>query len=247
MNERAGIDESRVQEAVRRYREEGFAVLPSIFAPEEVDRWRQECDRLAGALAEIDAGDTRVQLRAHAQQVMVRDRYDPVSDFSPLFHALAGDPRLQAIAERALDGTAVRFKDRLILKASGTHGYGLHRDWPYWEFLGIPPDEFASLMLSIDATDAANGALEVFPGLHREDLPGAADDPLDLDPSAVEGRRARLAATQAGAVLLLHPMAPHRSGPNLSGGSRRILTYVFTLARHADAGSRYYAAIPARS
>lgn len=243
MNERAAIDEVRLQEAVRRYREEGFAVLPAVFAPGEVDRWRQECDRLAGALVEIDAGDTRVQSRAHTQQVTVRDRYDPVTDFSPLFQTLAGDPRLEAIAERILGGPPVRFKDRLILKSSGTTGYGLHRDWPYWALVGVPPDELASLMLCVDATDATNGAIEVFPGLHREELPAAADDPLDLDSRAVEGRQARLAATQPGDVFLLHPMAPHRSGPNLSGGSRRILTYVFTLSRNADAGNRYYAAI----
>lgn len=231
---------------MRRYREEGFAVLPSVFTCEEVDRWRQECDRLAGALAGIDQGDSRIQSRGHRREVTVRDRYDPVTDFSPLFRELAMDPRLEAIAERVLGGTPVRFKDRLILKSSGTAGYDLHRDWPYWEFLGIPPDEFASLMLSVDATDAANGAIEVFPGLHRSELPAAADDPRDLDPSAVEGHPARLASTEAGDVLVLHPMAPHRSAPNLSGGSRRILTYVFTLSSNADARGRYYAAIPPR-
>jgi hypothetical protein len=50
----------------------------------------------------------------------------------------------------------------------------------------------------------------------------------------------------AGDVLLLHPMVPHRSGPNASGGSRRILTYVFTLARNADATHRYYDAVHSR-
>ncbi|HYO46221.1 MAG TPA: phytanoyl-CoA dioxygenase family protein [Gemmatimonadota bacterium] len=244
MSGRTPSDEGRVAEAMRRYHEEGFAVLPSVFAPGEVDRWKQECDRLAGVIAGIDPADSRIQSRGHRQEVTVRDRYDPVTDFSPLFRTLASDPRLETIAERVLGGAPVRFKDRLILKSSGTTGYGLHQDWPYWEFLGIPPDEFASLLLSVDGTDATNGAIEVFPGLHRSELPAAADEPRDLDPSAVEGHPARLAATKAGDVLLLHPMAPHRSGPNLSGGSRRILTYMFTLSRHADAGSRYYAAIP---
>lgn len=246
MSARTPSDEGQLVEAMSRYRDEGFAVLPSVFSCEEVDCWRQECDRLAVALGEIDAGDTRIQSRGHTQQGAVRDRYDPVTDFSPIFRTLASDPRLETIAERVLGGAPVRFKDRLILKSSGTTGYGLHQDWPYWAFLGIPPDEFASLMLSVDATDGTNGAIEVFPGLHRNELPAAADDPHDLDPRAVEGHEARLAATKAGDVLLLHPTAPHRSGPNLSGGSRRILTYVFTLSSNADARGRYYAAIPPR-
>jgi len=240
------IDDRILTRIVREYRADGCAVVPSPFDTAEVEAWRKECERLAAALAEADVGDSRIQSRGHQQGGTVRDRYDPVTDFSPLFRELAGDPRLEAVAERVLGGVPVRFKDRLILKSSGTTGYGLHQDWPYWAFLGIPPDEFASLILSVDATDATNGAIEVFPGLHRDELPAAADEPRDLDPSAVEGLPAHLATTQAGDVLLLHPMAPHRSGPNVSGGSRRVLTYVFTLSRNADAGNRYYAAIPQR-
>ena len=245
--ERAVVDQARLTEAAAAYRAEGFAVLPSVFTAAEVEGWKRECDRLAGALSQIDEGDGRIQSRSRQGGGMARDRYDPVTEFSTPFRDLASDPRLQAIAAAALGGPPVRFKDRLILKSAGTDGYGLHRDWPYWEFLGIPPDEIVSLMLSVDATDARNGALEVFPGLHGTPLPAALDDPLDLDPRAVEGRVPSVAGTVAGDVLLLHPMAPHRSGPNRSGGSRRILTYIFTLARNADAAARYYAANPGRS
>ncbi len=169
-----------------------------------------------------------------------------MSDFSPTFRRFAENPRLLSIAAAVLGAKPVRFKDRLILKSAGTGGYGLHRDWPYWEFLGIPPDEFVSVMLSVDACDESNGALEVFPGLHDAELPPAPDEPRDLDPKAVEDLAPEVVRTGTGDVLLLHPMAPHRSGPNRSSANRRILTYVYTLERNATASAKYYAAVQSR-
>ena len=103
-----------------------------------------------------------------------------------------------------------------------------------------------NVVLVLDATDEENGAVEVFPRLHRMELPASAEDPRDVDPAGVRGVTPVVVGTRGGDVLLLHPMAPHRSGPNRSRGSRRLVTYVFTTTRHADAGARYYAAHPAR-
>ena len=236
------VETARLREAAGAYNENGYAVLSGIFGSEEIEDWGLECERVAEALRAAEADDPRVQSRAHRDGSAVRDRCDPVSEFSARFRELVSDPRLHEIAGAILGAETVRFKDRLILKSRGTHGYGLHADWPYWKFLGIPPDEFVSLMLCVDATNETNGAIEVYPGLHRYALPAAPDEPRELDPRGVEGRTPRLVPTAAGDVLLLHPMAPHRSGTNRSGGSRRILTAVYTLARNADASRRYYAA-----
>lgn len=236
------VDRARLREAARAYDEDGYAVLSGIFGSEEIEEWSLECERVAEALREADADDPRVQSRAHRDGRAVRDRCDPVSEFSTRFRELVSDPRLHEIADAILGAESVRFKDRLILKSKGTHGYGLHADWPYWAFLGIPPDEFVSLMLCVDPTNETNGAIEVYPGLHRSALPDAPDEPRDLDPRGVDGRTPRLVSTAAGDVLLLHPMAPHRSGTNRSSGSRRILTAVYTLAKNTDASRRYYAA-----
>ena len=243
MTRQSVIDDRRLVRLEREYRADGYAVVSSPFDPAEVGAWQLECARLAGLLDEADPSDPRIQSRGHQARGVVRDRYDPVTDFSPLFRDLAGDSRLLSIAACILDAVPILLKDRLILKSAGTLGYGLHMDWPYWEWLGIPPDEIVTLMLSVDATDATNGAIEVFAGLQRTPLPAAADDPRDLDPKAVEGLQPRLATTRAGDILLLHPTAPHRSGPNLSGGSRRIVTFIYTVDRHAGARERYYSSL----
>jgi 2-aminoethylphosphonate dioxygenase len=240
------LSQGALDQAARAYAKDGYAVLSPGFEPRDISAWRAECERLATAIDEVEEGDLRVQTRARPTGGVVRDRYDPVSDFSRPFRELAGDPRLLAVAAAILGEQPVRFKDRLILKAAGTGGYGLHRDWPYWEFVGVPPEEFVSIMLTVDACDESNGALELFPGLHAAELPPAPDEPRDLDPRAVGVLAPEIARTSAGDVLLLHPMAPHRSGPNRSGRSRRILTYVYTLERNATASARYYAGVYSR-
>jgi ectoine hydroxylase-related dioxygenase (phytanoyl-CoA dioxygenase family) len=242
----SSLDPPALKRAARAYAIDGYAIVPQAFGDRDVATWRAECERLAAVVEAVDETDRRVQTRARPEGGMVRDRFDPVTDFSPSFRRFAEDPRLLAIAAAVLGGTPVRFKDRLILKSAGTGGYGLHRDWPYWEFVGVPADELVSIMLSVDTCDDSNGALEVFPGLHRADLPPAPDEARDLGPAAVEGLPAEVARTAAGDVLLLHPMTPHRSGPNLSGRSRRILTYVFTLERNLGASGRYYADVQSR-
>ena len=78
------------------------------------------------------------------------------------------------------------------------------------------------------------------------ELAPSSEEPRDLDPKAVEGLAPAIARAAAGEVVLLHPMAPHRSGPNRSGRSRRIVTYVYTLERNAGASARYYTAIQSR-
>ncbi|HUF90176.1 MAG TPA: phytanoyl-CoA dioxygenase family protein [Gemmatimonadota bacterium] len=241
MTEQTTFEEGELDRIARDYRADGYVVVPSPFEAAEVSAFGVECERLAEGLARADVEDPRIQSRGHRERGVVRDRYDPVTDFSPLFRDLVADPRVRAIAAAAVGAEPVPFKDRLILKSAGTEGYDLHLDWPYWEWMGIPPDEMVTLMVSVDATDASNGAVEVFPGLHRSSLPPSPDEPRDLDPRAVDGLTGRMAATGAGDILLLHPMAPHRSGPNLSGGSRRIAAFVYASDRHPGARERYYA------
>jgi ectoine hydroxylase-related dioxygenase (phytanoyl-CoA dioxygenase family) len=235
------IEREMLERIAREYASYGFAVAPSPFEPSETRRWSEECDRLARGLERCDPDDHRVQVRASQGGEIVRDRYDPVSDFSDLFRELATDARLTELAGAVLEAEPVLFKDRLILKAAGTHGYELHRDWPYWEWLGVPQDDFVSVMVSVDAADASNGAIEVFPGLHRSVLPPSPDEPRDLDPSGLTGRTSRIVEMGVGDVLLMHPMAPHRSGSNSSGRSRRIVTFIYASGRHRNLRERYYA------
>src|SRR5688500_4755248 len=76
-----------------RYRMAGYLAVRGRFRSDEVEGWRQECDRLwQAAEAAEDVMDTdRLQHRSRVGGGTVADRIDPVIDISPLFAELARD------------------------------------------------------------------------------------------------------------------------------------------------------------
>ena len=232
--------DSRIAAFAEAYRAAGYAAAGRVFADAEVDALQRECDRLWTLRTRLDPRDPRFQYRAGLDGSLRLDRFDPVADLSPLFAGLARDRRVVALAEAALGAPAGLLKDKLILKAPGTLGYGLHQDFPYWDWAGIAADELVTISIAIDPADEENGGLEVFPRLHRQRLPPAADDPRDADPAAVDRAEAVLPHLAAGDVFAFHSLTPHRSAPNRSRIARRVLDLTFATARHADARARFY-------
>ena len=213
------------------YGELGFVRLAGILDCGDVAMLTREWSRL---WSETDAGHPSIQWRGHVDHGTVADRLDPAFPLSDELRALCGDPRLVRLAEAALRQPAVLFKDKLITKRSGTRGYELHQDWPYWARFGAPADHFVTLQIAIDPSDEANGALEVWPKAAGV-LPAAPDDPLDVNPAALGDQPGTLIAMEAGDILMLHALVPHRSGTNRSEAMRRSYFITFVSAQYASA------------
>jgi ectoine hydroxylase-related dioxygenase (phytanoyl-CoA dioxygenase family) len=220
------------------YRREGFAIRSAFFGADDVARWVAESDRLWAAVS-TDLSASRVQWRDRVGGGRIADRIDPVLDASPAYRELADDPRLVGAAAELLDGTAGVFKSKLITKRPGTAGYGLHQDYPYWEALGVPADDYVNVLVAFDRFDAASGPTEAFPGLHREKAPAPAGAPLDADETWIAGRRGVLFELEPGGVVFFHSLLPHRSAPNLGDHPRRGLFLTYVPARHAGLRERY--------
>ena len=214
------------QHQLARYRARGFVAVRARFTRPEIARWGAECDRL-WALLSTQSGDTRVQFREHANGTAVADRIDPLLDVSAVFRRLAKDPRIVKPVEDALDGHSKVIKAKLITKRPGTHGYGLHQDFPYWQQYGLPADHLLTVQIAIDPSNEENGGVELWPSMHQEILPAPEENPLDVAESAVATEAAELIPLVAGDLLIFHSLAPHRSAPNKSGQSRRavFITY----------------------
>jgi ectoine hydroxylase-related dioxygenase (phytanoyl-CoA dioxygenase family) len=220
------------------YRRDGFVVARGVIARDEIDalfvEWRRLWDE-----ASADLDRPGIHWRRHDTLGRIADRLDPVSILSPTFAALADDERLASIAAQALGAPCTFFKDKLITKPPGTHGYALHHDYAYWSPFGIGADDVVSISLALDANDEVNGGIEVFPGLHTRELRADRDDPLDLDPSAVEGAISHVPRLDPGDALVFHACIPHRSAPNRSTRLRRIYAATYMNARHAGLVSSY--------
>jgi ectoine hydroxylase-related dioxygenase (phytanoyl-CoA dioxygenase family) len=224
----------------RAYREKGLVIVRALFSADEIAAWDGECTRLWSLPQVAGGGDQRLTVRPTVEGAPLADRIDPVIDISPLFAGLARDERLLAIARDLLGDKAVLFKDKLICKWPGMTGYGMHQDFAYWDVGVVPADEVLTVLVSIDAADRDNGAIECFPGLHHHRLPAPEDEPRDVDESKMDVSRGGLAVTAPGDLLVFHSLTPHRSGPNTSGRSRRAVFFSYTTAAHPEGYRLYY-------
>jgi ectoine hydroxylase-related dioxygenase (phytanoyl-CoA dioxygenase family) len=220
------------------YHRDGFAVVRGFLSGSEVARLRDECERIWSGLP-VGKQNPRVQWREHVDGGRVADRLDPVIDLSAVLTALAEDPRILRAAGDLLAEDAVFFKDKLIMKRPGTLGYGLHQDYPYWEHLGAPADAYVTCFFALDSFDGPSGSTEMFPGLHRRRLPAPPEDPLDCDERAIDLTKGHALALDPGDVVFMHSLTPHRSPPNRSPQSRRVLIFTYTKARHAGIRAIY--------
>lgn len=235
---------ARPSDLLPAYREHGFATVGALFSAPDVEAMRAECVRLwSGIDASTDRDD--VHWRDHAVLGRIVDRLDPVRTRSEMFAAMALRPDVVAIVEAILGGPAFILKDKLIMKRPGTVGYGAHQDYSYWDGIGLRPDDICTAMIALDDTPRERGPLELYAGLHRDRLPGAPDDPLDVAPEALVGRTPFLATMMAGDALFFHSLVPHGSAPNHGQHDRRayFVTYARRIAEPEEIHSRYRAAM----
>jgi ectoine hydroxylase-related dioxygenase (phytanoyl-CoA dioxygenase family) len=224
-----------LNERQRAYLEHGFVRLPRVLEENDLAVIRSEWSRL---WRENGDAHPSVQWRGHDALHAVPDRIDPPFLMSRALHDLCNDRRLTTLAAQWLGAPVVMFKDKLISKAPGTQGYGLHQDWQYWTKYGVPADRMTTMMIALDPCDAASGALEVWPAASGP-LPAPADEPRDVDPAALDLSRGTLVPLDPGDALLLHPLAPHRSAANTSANQRRAYFVSYITAEYASAAERY--------
>jgi hypothetical protein len=220
------------------YYAKGFIVVRGRFTHDEVRAWQVECDRL-WTRSEVQLRNRRWETRGHVSGQPVLDRMDPVLDLSPLLREVVDDERIGAALRTLWAESARVFRCKLVMKRPGTFGYLMHQDFPYWEWMGIPPDDLLTVCIAIDAADSDNGAIEVFPRLHHRRLPGLASEPRDIDEAQMDTSAGEILALAPGDLLILHSGTPHRSGVNRTDRMRRALLPSYACARYGDRYDAY--------
>jgi ectoine hydroxylase-related dioxygenase (phytanoyl-CoA dioxygenase family) len=205
------------------YDRDGFAIVREVFSAAETAELGREANRLLSEHADlIDSDNIRCRWSDDCDTGQCRfDCFDPVIDLSEVCGRVARDPRMLAIAAEIYGEPAHLFKDKLIFKPPGAKGYAMHQDYISWPSF---PESFLTIMVAIDPADAAAGATEVFPGYHKEGCltprdgmyHSLSEDLIDLSTGVVLD-------LQPGDVGVFSGYTPHRSGPNQSHHSRRVL------------------------
>ena len=132
-----------------RFDRDGFVVVPDLIRAEECDRLKAEARRVLDTLGRPGAS---VHLHMAAT--------------SPLFQALAEDPRVVGALRDVMPHGVMFLSDKIVYKsADKTFATPWHIDCFYWR--NTRPK--LSVWIPLDDAAAENGTLTVVPGSHRKD------------------------------------------------------------------------------
>jgi hypothetical protein len=209
-------------ENAERYAEDGFVIARGLFSAEEISALDQGAARLLQRTDLIDSNNIRCRWQNHFQTHECRfDCFDPVIDLSPACERVARSSKMLDFIGWFYGERACLFKDKLIFKPPGAEGYRLHQDYIAWDSF---PLSFLTAIIAIDACNQENGAMEVFRGYHREGCMSPRDGMYhQLPDDAVDPSLGVILALDPGDVAVFSGFTPHRSSPNRSNRSRRLL------------------------
>lgn len=220
----------------------GFAVLPSVFEPEEIAS-------LIEAISRIGA-DQAVRSRGGVHAIR------NLLEVSPAVRELADSPKVRAIVEGHLAKAAFPVRGTLFDKIAGANWLvPWHQDLticvtsridvpgyaPWTRKAGVchvqPPvpvlEAMLSLRIHLDDCTESNGALRVLAGTHRNGKFGPA--------RIAEEQRVRASVAcvaRAGDVLLMRPLLLHASSASSQVAHRRVIHIDYASSR-LDGGLRW--------
>lgn len=241
---RARLFESETDNAA--YRRDGFVLKHNALPQHDLAELRQyvdEFERLDPVPHMLDVYYEQPSINGGE---IVR-QIENICSFHPQLRRFA-DGWLRDWAGILLGDDAVLFKDKVNYKHSGGGGYPAHRDGRFWwrcPRTGEPrrgwehyASGFVSAAVFIDAADAANGCIEIARGMHTKAAVGAGY--RELDDADASAMRFEPVPTAAGDVLFFDALTPHRSGPNNSPGSRRVLYLTYNRLSEGDHSRAYF-------
>lgn len=155
---------------------------------------------------------------------------------------------LRHVASEFLGSEAVLFKDKINYKHPGGGGYPAHRDGTFWWRCPMTGElrrgwehyanEFVSAAVFLDEANLSNGCLEIVPGRHQRTGADREFHELTMDEAHLMQFEPVTAAP--GDVLFMNALAPHRSGKNVSGVSRRVIYLTYNRLEEGDHRDAYF-------
>ena len=163
-----------------------------------------------------------------------------IENFCPYhdgFNSLVnGGETLRRVSE-LFGEAAVLFKEKINFKMPGGSGFAPHQDAQAgWQRYA---SSFITVLVVVDECTPENGCLEMASGHNQRGLIGALWNPLTAED--MRGMEFVPLPAAPGDAVFFDAYAPHRSGPNLTRRSRRVLYLTYNRAREGDHRARYYA------
>lgn len=215
--------------------------------------------RIAAIAAEIDGLHQRMDAGPEPEGVGVswedgivprRIRQLMASErVSPLIDAVSRSEPVLAILRQLIGPDVLLYHSKLMMKAAGDGSFTpWHQDYQYWVRESFRPTQ-VNCMLSIDASDEANGALRMVDGSHQLGLLApthinSSSFSIGL-PGDLAAWPSTLVATEPGDAIFFGAYVVHGSGPNASPRDRRANTFAYDAPGNWRPGVGGMQALPA--
>ncbi len=229
-------DKVLTQDQIASFRANGYLHVPGMYDADEVAQISAWTDDLAGS-PEVPGKDWKYFEKSADDGGRILCR---IENFVPVhagFAELIKRRRMQIAVSELFGEEAVLFKDKINFKLPGGDGFKAHQDMQAG-WLDYAPLHITA-MVAIDATTPENGSLEMLPGWHDRGLLGKLWAPLsDEDTGHAEYVPLHCAP---GDAVFFDSFVPHRSAPNRTDRSRRVLYITYNAASAGDHRAAYYA------
>ena len=224
------------KEQIEQFHRDGFLVVRGMYNDEEmkeISQWTEEV-----ATSPEKPRHYMMYFESSKQDgSRIISRIEDFVSFHEGFARLITRRRMQQAVSDLFGEPAVLFKDKINFKLPGGDGFKEHQDvqagWDDYGKLHI------TAMIAIDETNAENGSVEMIPGMHKQGLLGKMWAPLTDEDTANASYRP--VHCKPGDAVFFDSYAPHRSLPNKTDQSRRVLYITFNGASDGDKRAQYYA------
>ena len=140
------------------------------------------------------------------------------------------------VVSEVMNEPAILYKEKINYKYPGGGGYAAHQDAPAYEFV----DFHITCLISVDTSTPENGCLYFASGRHQEGFI-ALDEDGCVSPETAATMTWTSVPTDPGDILLFGSYIPHKSPPNRSDESRRIIYLTYNPKSQGDWREKYYA------
>ena len=214
------------------FREDGFLIVPDVFDPAEIDRFRM-------------AIDEAIDRRGDSPRPMAeRDDYDSMFtqhfnlwEDSETARELTFDPRLAAIASTLIGAPTIRvYCDQSFYKDPGSTETRAHQDYPLFS---IAETDTVNAWVPLQDVGRDAGAIGYVRGSHRLGKVTNVELALGRDPCTEEPLREMLRnplylEVRKGSVVFHHVTTFHLAGANRTPRTRK----AFAITYFADGSTR---------
>ncbi len=198
------------EEAVARYRRDGYLCPIDIFSPEEAADYRQKLE----AFETLEGGPLKGAYRYKTHLLFT------------WLDALVRDPRILDVVEDILGPNLLCWASSFFIKEAGDPGFvSWHQDSTYW---GLSEPAVMTVWVAFSPSSEASGCMQVVPGSHLRDQVDHRDT-FDKNNLLTRGQEIAVDVTneqtammplEPGQVSLHHVRIFHASPPNRSDDRR---------------------------